>query len=294
MTEIGGIIMKNRVLTSGLGFGLGMTPKQKLFIALGYLKPEDFGAVITRTLTLKPCSGKLDVDPLLSDWKWILPRYRKKLKAVYLKDRYGYYNNFGWWNPGIDYFLKNILPAFNKKRSDDRSNLIVSIGGFFLEDYEELVPRLNEVDIMAIEINASCSNVNVHLDSDDWCKIFEKVRNVSQHPIIVKVGIYDYLKLALAAKEEGFSAVHAINSIPAWHRNIKGKKCAYSGHSIYPIMMRVASEIKDKVGISVIAGGGICNVDRAEQALEIADAINLGTIMNKSRRAMKILRTLNS
>ena len=128
--NVGGIAMKNPVLTASGTFGYGTEFK-------GLADIKSLGAIVTKTITLHARIGNKP------------PRVAETPS--------GMLNSIGLENPGIEKFIKEKLPALLKLRVP----VIVSIAGESVSEYKELARRLDKVDdIDGIEINISCPNIN--------------------------------------------------------------------------------------------------------------------------------------
>ncbi|MFH0827833.1 MAG: dihydroorotate dehydrogenase, partial [Candidatus Omnitrophota bacterium] len=100
-----------------------------------FLEVKKLGAVVSKTITLKPRSGN--------------PAPRTCETPA------GMLNSIGLENPGIEVFIKEKLPNLEKINP----NIIVSIAGEIPEELVEIIKCLNKTKIKAIELNLSCPNV---------------------------------------------------------------------------------------------------------------------------------------
>lgn len=272
--DLNGIKLKNRFLVAAgaLAYGRGW-PWERPWIKLGLINPSIFGAVITKTLTLEPSAGNY-IDPFEFE-KRSLPShlchiFSSERKNVLRKVSGGWINNMGWWNVGIDYWIKEIYPKLQDIK------IIPNIGGFVIDDYLELIRKLNPLDIVAIELNISCPNRESILIKNpaELLKLFTFCRAASNHPLIVKVGVNcDYLRVAGIAEYCGINAISAINAVPVFGGG-------YSGKGIKYIALKVVSDIKEKTNLPVIGGGGIGSWGDCREFFNkaAADAVSFGSI----------------
>lgn len=272
MIDLNGIKVKNRIwLAAGAaGYGEGW-PHERPLIKLGLIDFTVFGAVITKTMTLEPRRGNY-IDPFEFWERPLLWHYchifSKERKRVLKKTPGGWINNLSWWNAGIDHWIDKVYPKLGEV------SIIPNIGGFVAEHFTASIQKLNPLEITAIEINVSCPNVEHPLTKNpsELVGIFTFCKESSRHPLIVKLGIdSDYLRIAEIAEYCGFSAISAINSVPA----LGG---GYSGPAIKPIALKAVQELKKTVKIPVIGGGGIASQKDCREFFEAgADAVTLGS-----------------
>ncbi|MBI2041431.1 MAG: nitronate monooxygenase [Candidatus Nealsonbacteria bacterium] len=272
MLDLNGIKVKNRIwLAAGAGgYGEGW-PHQKPFIKLGLIDFSAFGAIITRTLTPESRQGNY-IDPFEFENATLVSHlcriFSEERKRVLRKVLGGWINNVGWWNVGINYWIEKIYPWLHDVA------IIPNIGGFTIYHYVDSIRKLNHLDIVGIEINISCPNIEHPLSKDpaELMKLFTFCRESSDYPFIVKLGIdSDYVQIARLAEYCGFNAVSAINAIPA----LGG---GYSGSAIKPIALKVVADLKKAVKIPVIGGGGIASLKDCQEFFEVgADAVALGS-----------------
>src|SRR3989344_145066 len=112
------------VASGALGFDGKGWWWEKPLVAVGLVKPELF-TIVTKTLTLKPRSGNLNL------WKpW---------KSVRLLPNGGVVNKIDMTNPGIDWWCNKIAPNINFHKT----KLVVSIFGE-KDELVEMVKRLNQ------------------------------------------------------------------------------------------------------------------------------------------------------
>ena len=72
-----------------------------------------------------------------------------------MKRRDGMLNAIGLQNPGVDYVVRQILPALDFTET----RFIANVCGSTIEEYVEVTRRFDDSPIDAIEINISCPNV---------------------------------------------------------------------------------------------------------------------------------------
>ena len=184
--DLNGIRLRNRLLTSASLLGYGASKRRLILYGLSpiaqWVPLERFGAVTTRTLTLEPRPGHftLKEDWSLREFPEMLRLYGKALHRVDA----GWLNAFGWSNIGIGRYFDEYFDR------TARLNRIVSVGGFSADEIEQLFETVNERakpgEIAAIELNASCHNVNFPFETILEDSLRRAVRK-SRHPVILKV-----------------------------------------------------------------------------------------------------------
>ena len=259
---IAGVTFKNPVMTASGTFGSGMEYGD--FVDLNRL-----GAVVTKGVANVPWPG----NPT--------PR----VAEVYG----GMLNAIGLQNPGIDVFLKRdipFLPQYDTK-------IIVNVCGKTVEDYLEVVEKLNDSAADMLEINVSCPNVKEGAivfgqKADCLFDITSKIKNEAMKPIIMKLSpnVTDITEMAKAAEAAGADAISLINTITGMKIDIHKRTFALanrtggmSGPAIKPVAVRMVYQASHAVKIPVIGMGGIATAEDAiEFLLAGATAVSVGAV----------------
>jgi len=261
--KIGSLTLRNPImLASGtVGYGNEMAEFTDL---------NKLGGIVTKSLSLKPRKG----NP---------PQRIVETPA-------GMLNAIGLANVGVEVFLKEKIPFL--KQFD--VPLICNIAASTIEEYVECTKILTEEEtIKAFEINISCPNVReggllFGNDLNSVSKITEKVRAVTDKPIIIKLSpnVSYIAEFAKAAKENGADAVSAINTLVGAAFNIFTRKPkihnitgGLSGPAIKPVAIAKVLEISRQVDIPIIGIGGIMDwKDVIEFMIAGSSAVQIGTL----------------
>ncbi|MEW6680232.1 MAG: dihydroorotate dehydrogenase [bacterium] len=257
--KIGNIALKNPVMPASGTFGIEyekIVPIDKL------------GAIITKGITLKPKEGNKP------------PRI--------LETPSGLLNSIGLENPGVEAFLKDILPQLKKYNIP----IIANIAGETIKEYEELGEIL-EKEVSGIEVNISCPNVSkggIEFGQEPKVvfSLVARIRKRTSLTMIAKLSpnVSEIKPIAKACSDAGADAISLINTIkglaidierqrPVFERKIAG----LSGPCIKPIALRMVWEAYNAVSIPIIGIGGISKADDAiEFFLAGARAIEVGSI----------------
>ncbi|MCW6112104.1 dihydroorotate dehydrogenase [Clostridium sporogenes] len=200
----------------------------------------------------------------------------------------GIINSVGLQNPGIDKFIKEELPKM--KKIDTVT--IANVGGGCIEDYIEVIEKLNKTDVDMIELNISCPNVKhggmaFGIKSEIAYEVVKKVKEICQKSLIVKLSpnAEDIVDMAIKCEKAGANAISLVNTFKAMAIDIKRKTSVFenvtaglSGPCIKPIALRMVYEVCKQVKIPVIGIGGICNYkDVIEFIMAGATAVQIGT-----------------
>ena len=259
---IAGVTFKNPVMTASGTFGSGMEYGD--FVDLNRL-----GAVVTKGVANVPWPG----NPT--------PR----VAEVYG----GMLNAIGLQNPGIDVFLKRDIPFLQHYDT----KIIVNVCGKTVEDYLEVVEKLNDSAADMLEINVSCPNVKEGAiafgqKADCLFDITSKIKNVARKPIIMKLSpnVTDITEMAKAAEAAGADAISLINTLTGMKIDIHKRTFALanrtggmSGPAIKPVAVRMVYQASHAVKIPVIGMGGIATAEDAiEFLLAGATAVSVGAV----------------
>ena len=264
--EIGGINLKNPVVTASGTFGYG--EEFSSFIDLNKL-----GAMILKGITLKPKMGN---QP---------PRI--------IETPSGLLNAIGLQNVGLEVLINKKLPYLKNFKTP----VIINISGDNLDEFEKLARRLGEISeemrIAGLEINISCPNVKKGgmawgTDAKATYKIINSIRKITSLPLIVKLtpNVTDIKTIAKAAEEAGADALSLINTLVGMAIDIYSRKPklanisgGLSGPSVKPVALWLVWQVFQTVNIPIIGIGGIT---KAEDALEFilagARAVEIGTM----------------
>ena len=286
MIDLGGVRLRNRILTSASLLGYGAAKSRLILYGLSpiaqWVPLERFGAVTTRTLTYEPRVGHFSLreDWRLTEFPAMLRLYAGALRRVDA----GWINAFGWCNIGIEAYFREYFPR------TAHLNRIVSLGGFSANEFSRLVDYVNERaapgEIAAVEFNVSCHNVNFPFETILEDVLAQAVPR-SRHPVILKLSPdYDYVVHARLAERYGVAALTAMNTVKALRLDprtgqplLKNRYGGLSGRAIKPIGLRVVAELRDAgIRLPIIASAGIRDFDDCREFFWAgADAVSLGS-----------------
>lgn len=259
--NIAGIKMKNPVTTASGTFGHGIEYAK-------YVDLNKLGALTVKAVTLELREGN---PP---------PRIAETPSGIL--------NSVGLQNPGVDVFIRENLPELSKYQVP----IIVNVAGSTIEEYCEVVERLNSSPVAAFELNISCPNVKeggIAFGSDPRMieKVTREVKNCSKKPLIVKLSpnVTSIVDSAIAACDGGADAISLINTLLGMAidaetrkpilRNVTG---GLSGPAIKPVALRMVYEVYKVVNVPIIGMGGIVTgIDAIEFILAGATAVAVGT-----------------
>lgn len=276
--NVGGIEMKNPVLTASgtFGFGLEYAP---------YVDLRALGAVTVKGITLEPRAG--NPTPRL----WETPA--------------GVLNSIGLQNPGVEAFVRDYLPFLRQQGV----TVIVNIAGNTAEEYAAVAGRLEkEEGIAGLEVNISCPNVKqgglqFGTDPDMAAEVIAAVRASTSRPVIAKLSpnVTDIVAIARRVKEAGADALSLINTLLGMAIDVRTRRPALanvmgglSGPAIKPVALRMVWQVAQAVDLPIIGMGGISNAsDALEFILAGATAVAVGTANFVNPRAtMEIISGL--
>lgn len=260
--KIGGLELKNPVLTASGTFGYGLEFAD--FVDLNRL-----GGFIVKGTTIEPRQG--------NDYPRMAETPMGMLNAV------------GLQNGGVDNFINNIWPKI--KNID--TNVIVNVSGASIDDYVAVCEKLAPLDgIEAIEVNISCPNVKkggmaFGTTTEGASSVTRSVRNSWPRTLIVKLSpnVTDITEIAKSVEGEGADSVSLINTLLGMAVDAERQRPVLStitgglsGPAVKPVALRMVWQVSKAVSIPVIGLGGIMNsTDAIEFMLAGASAVQIGT-----------------
>ena len=260
--KIGGLELKNPVLTASGTFGYGLEFAD--FVDLNKL-----GGFIVKGTTLNHREGNA---------------YPRSAETPM-----GMLNAVGLQNKGVDYFAQNIYPQLK----DLDTNVIVNVSGACIDDYVACAEKVAALDkIPAIELNISCPNVKqggmaFGVMPASAAEVVSAVRKVYPKTLIVKLSpnVTDITEIARAVEGAGADSVSLINTLLGMAIDSEKRRPilstitgGMSGPAVKPIALRMVWQVAKAVNIPVIGLGGISNwKDAVEFMLAGATAIEIGT-----------------
>ncbi|MFP4521868.1 MAG: dihydroorotate dehydrogenase [Fibrobacterota bacterium] len=262
-TEIAGIKLKNPVTTASGTFGYGSEMSDLIDVSA-------LGGFFTKAVTLEPRTGNA------------CPR-------VY-ETPAGMLNAIGLANVGVEKFIEEKTLFFK----NCGTNVFVNVAGSGIEDYSEVIERLNDVPHLAgYELNISCPNVKeggIAFGSSPGMveKVVKRAKSVSKRPLIVKMSpnVSDITETSKAAEAAGADALSLINTLIGMAVDIGKKKPVLanitgglSGPAIKPVGLAMVYKVYKSVKIPLIGIGGIMDTsDALEYIMSGAAAVQTGTV----------------
>lgn len=149
-----------------------------------------------KTVTRNPMRGNLRWY-----WPWGCVRHIEN----------GTVNKVGLTNPGIDYWASKYGP----KMDCPKPILAGSMAGTVTE-LVKMAMIMDEFDLVALEVNPSCPNTGQDLSHDNTkfaVEAVKAVKNVTRHPVIVKVSVAQNY-CAISEQLKGVAEAISLNSVP--------------------------------------------------------------------------------
>lgn len=261
-TDFAGIKLKTPVMGASGTFGFGIEYKD--FLNLG-----DVGAIISKGLTPLPRPGNNGVRVAETPG--------------------GMLNCIGLENPGIEGFLRDILPKVRQEAAD--TAFIANFSAGTVEDYGMMAARLDVDGVDGVEVNVSCPNVKeggivFGTDPRAAAAVTEAVKKNTKKPVIVKLSpnVTDIALMARAVEEAGADAIALINTLTGmvidtrtWQPLLGNITGGLSGPAVKPIAVRMVWQAAQAVKIPILGLGGItCGEDAVEFLLAGASAVAVG------------------
>ncbi len=202
----------------------------------------------------------------------------------------GIINSIGLENPGVDNFIRDVLP----ETKNYTLPILANISGYSKEDFINMAEKLEgRTELAGIEVNLSCPNIKgggmvFGTEPEKVFEITKKVREVYSGYIIVKLtpNITDITETALAAEEAGADAVAMINTLSAMKIDIERQQPllantfgGLSGPAVRPVAVKMVYQCYKKLGIPILGLGGVrSGSDVIEFMLAGAAAVGIGTV----------------
>jgi dihydroorotate dehydrogenase (NAD+) catalytic subunit len=260
-TNLGGIQLRNPVLTASgtFGYGTEFAP---------FMDLRRIGGFVANSLTLEPRHG--NPPPR------IVATPAGMLNAISLE------------NVGVQAFVEEKLPEI-----PEGVPVIASVFGTEIELYAEVCRRLDGAPkVVGIEVNASCPHVKsggseFGQDPAVLARLTRAVRRATSLPLLVKLSpnVTDIAEMARVCEGEGADGIAAINTLKALVVDVETRRPSLSnglgglsGPAIRPVALRMVWQCARAVEIPVCGIGGICTAEDAIQFLLCgAAAVQVGT-----------------
>jgi dihydroorotate dehydrogenase (NAD+) catalytic subunit len=260
--KIGNVDFKNPILTASGTFGYGNE-------CVEFFDISKLGGIVTKSISLMPRAGN------------------KPTRICEVRS--GLLNSIGLANVGLDEFINEKI----KLIENYKTIILVNVVGNSIEEYEEVISRLNHVgSIAGYEINISCPNVkegglqfgtNLKMTEN----IVRRTRKKTDKLLVIKLtpNVTKISDFALVAQCEGADAVSLVNTFVGMSINLKTRKPnlsmvtgGMSGPAIKPLALAKVYEVSKVVSIPIIGIGGISSVeDVIEFMLAGSSAVEIGT-----------------
>lgn len=259
--DICGVEFKNPVMTASGTFGFGEEYSELYDIS-------KLGGICSKGLTFNKREGN----------------YGIRIKETTA----GMLNSVGLQNPGIDKFIEVELPKMKKFDT----NIIANVGGATVEEYIEIIEKLNDKEVDIIELNISCPNVKhggmaLGIKSDVAFEAVKRVKAICKKPLMVKLSpnAENIVEMAQSCEEAGADALSLVNTFQGMAIDYKKRKAifdnvyaGFSGPAIKPIALRMVHQVAKACNVPIIGLGGITTWEGAiEFIMAGATGIQIGT-----------------
>lgn len=236
---------------------------------------DQLGGIITKAVSLEPRKGA--PVPRVAEFEG------------------GMINAVGLANPGVEAARKEELPWLAQNLKNAR--VIVNVVGSRLEDFADVVAKLEDAPLDAYELNVSCPNVRkggteFGADSETLRDLVTRARAATKRPLFVKLSptLADIAATARVAIEAGADGISVVNTLPGLVIDIEKRKPVLgfgtggvSGKGLLPVGVlatwKVYSALNANGGkVPIIGVGGISSAsDAVQYVLAGASLVAIGT-----------------
>lgn len=201
----------------------------------------------------------------------------------------GLLNSIGLQNPGLQGFIEDSLPNYQKYDSP----LIVSFSGATVDEFAQILQTLDkQKGIAGYEVNVSCPNVENEgiafgTDADTVFKLTKTLSEITERELIIKLtpNVTNISEIAKAVEEGGADSIALINTLLGiaidWRTGksyFKRGVAGYSGPPIKPVALRLVLQVAQSCKLPILAMGGVRNYkDVLEFIYAGASAVAIGT-----------------
>jgi dihydroorotate dehydrogenase (NAD+) catalytic subunit len=226
---------------------------------------ERLGGIVTKAVSLAPRAGNR--APRVGEF------------------RGGMINSIGLANPGVEAVRADELPWLAGHLR--RCRVLVNVVGFTLDEYAEVVRRLDDLDgIAGYELNLSCPNtsaggVEFGADPGSVDAVVSRVRAVTARPLFAKLSpaLPDIPSIAAAAHGAGATGMTLVNTMPGFVYEGAAPRLGngfggVSGPALLPTALLAVQRVAARLpGVPLIGVGGIRTADDARQFLQAGAAL---------------------
>jgi len=202
----------------------------------------------------------------------------------------GMLNSVGLQGPGVEYWLREELPAVLRTGA----TVVASIWGSTVEDYARAAAMLADAPdgVVAVEVNVSCPNHHdrnrMFAHSAASTAEVVRVSAACGRPLWAKLSpnVADLATIARAAVDAGADAVTLVNTllgmvidVEARRPLLGGRGGGLSGPAIHPVAVRAVHDVHAAhPDIAIVGVGGVARgVDAIELLMAGASAVQVGT-----------------
>jgi dihydroorotate dehydrogenase (NAD+) catalytic subunit len=274
-TRVGSVALPSPILPASGTAGHGAE-----LAAYGDLR--ELGAVVVKSLGVDPWPG----NPA--------PRVHGDASGAWML------NSVGLQGPGVESWRHHDLPAMRKAGA----RVVASIWGRTVDDYAKAADALAGADIVALEVNLSCPNLDGgrHLfaqSPDDSSAVITAVRSALPGvPVWAKLtaACTSIVAVAEAAGGAGAEAVICVNTLLGMAIDVDTRSYrlgsganggGLSGPALHPVAVRAVHDVH--VALPWLPVVGVGGVSSGEDAVELllagANAVEVGTATFADPRA---------
>lgn len=261
--DVAGIRFANPVLLASGTAGYGRE-------LLGVADLSRLGGLVTKAVSLAPRAG--NAAPRVAEF------------------RGGMLNSIGLANPGADQVARDELPWLVANVRGPQ--VLVNIVGFTLEEYAEVIARLEVVAGQAgYELNLSCPNtsaggVEFGADPASVRAVVSRCRAVTSRPLFAKLSpaLPDIPGIAAVAHEAGADGISLVNTMPGYLFDGAAPRLGngfggVSGPALFPTGVLAVKRTAARLpGVPIIGIGGIRSADDVRDYLRAgASLVAIGT-----------------
>lgn len=201
----------------------------------------------------------------------------------------GMINSVGLQNPGVEKVISEELATL---KNVFKKPVMANVSGFSIDEYVETCKMLDaEEQVGWLEVNISCPNVHLGgmafgTSEENAAKVTSAVKAVTKKPVIIKLSpnVTDIASIAKACEDAGADGISLINTLLGMQIDLKTRRPVtanpyggFSGPAIFPVALRMVSQVAKAVKIPVVGMGGIASAqDVLKMVMAGAEAIQVG------------------